>query len=226
MIDFIHGDARDYECIITARSFVVIDPPWDSPELFKVGSKASNRLVFCDGKRLGDAVNFNGPPTWVFVWDCVTSWYTPNRPLKRGKMALWYGDLTKYNQCGSHYGEPCGRPRIVRNSRGTHFFTPDGRGKMLSDVFQQPITQLRQLNGQQFNQSKPYDWIRMLTANCRGDCNSIVDLFAGSGVFARAAIDIGLDYVGIESDTQRYNDLINMRFDQTITQHMEQTSWL
>lgn len=224
---FICGDARNYTNFITDDSLVIIDPPWDAPSLFAVGSSAKNKIVFCDGKRAGDAIAANGPPTWVFVWDCVTSWYTPNRPLKRHKMALWYGDIFSYRQDGAHYGEPCGRPRLVKNSRGEHWFNPDGRGKMLSDLYQQPIISLRGLDGQEYSHSKPLEWITMLLANCRGSCNCVVDLFAGSGVFAKSANKLGLDYIGIEMDEHQYNKLTKMSFDSAAFQKKpEQTSWL
>lgn len=227
MIELINGDAREYGHMVRDNSIVIIDPPWDSPELFAVAAHAKNKIVFADGKRCGDAVLHHGSPTWVFVWDCVTSWFTPNRPLKRFKMALWYGDIQSYRQDGAHYGHPCGRPRMVKNTRGDHLFIPDDRGKMLSDLYQFPITQLRRMDGQQFNQSKPFEWVNMLVANCRGGSDHVVDLFAGSGVFMDVAKNNGMRYTGIEIDIERYNLLIarSCRVRQR-SEKQEQLSWL
>ena len=65
---------------------LVFDPPWDADLAFKkptIASQVKNILSFTDGQRAFDAVTLFGAPTWLFGWDCVTSWYAPNRPLKR-----------------------------------------------------------------------------------------------------------------------------------------------
>jgi DNA methylase len=150
------------------------DPEWDNmppPPAYK------NALVFTDGGRIGDSVKLFGSPAWLFTWDCVSCWYTPNRPLKRTKHCLWYGDVKNYNFNGSHYGD-AGKERTVWNSRGEYTFQPDARGKHLADLFSTPITQLHAES--EHNHSKPLDWIRMLISNCTtGD---VFDGFCGSGV--------------------------------------------
>jgi hypothetical protein len=219
------GDAKWFISMITDEDVVIIDPPWDMPELFAVGSAAKNKIVFCDGMRMGDAIRHNGAPTWVFCWDCVSCWYTPNRPLKRAKYALWYGEISSYNQDGCRHGEPCGKPRMVKNSRGRYMFTPHPDGKMLADVYQQPITRLR--STQKFNHSKPLDWICMIIGNCRGNAVRVFDLFAGSGVCAVAASKLGMGYFGVEIDEGRAEEvrsLIESGFIQADKQ--EQSSWL
>lgn len=223
IVELIQGDARTVA--IGGGSIVIIDPPWDMPELFAVGCRSPNRLVFCDGGRAFDAIAANGPPTWVFTWDCVTSWYVPNRPLRRQKLALWYGDISQYHQDGARHGDPCGRPRMVKNSRSEYLYVPNPDGKMLSDVYSYPITQLRKT--QQFNHAKPMDWCRMLVANCRGECTTITDLFAGSGVFMGVAAQLGMDYVGVELDSDRFKNLESMRHNPAKpTIKPEQSSWL
>jgi len=192
----IHGDARLVPPGGDA-DLVVIDPPWDSPELFRCGSDSPNRIVFADGFRAGDAIRENGPPTWVFVWDCVSSWYTQNRPLKRMKLALWYGRISDYNPDGYLHGGPCGKNRVVTNTRGAYLFEP-ASGKHLSDVYQQPITSLRA--AQVHGHSKPIHWLCYLLANCSASCSRVVDLFAGSGAVGVAAKIIGKNYAGFEID--------------------------
>lgn len=152
---------------------LLFDPEWDSmpnPPTY------TTALVFTDGGRIGEAIRLFGPPTWLFVWDCVSCWYTPNRPLRRTKHCLWYGELGKYDFNGAHYGD-AGTEREVWNTRGNYTFKPDPRGKHLADLYSQPITKLHAES--EHNHSKPLDWITMLVANCAtGD---IFDPFAGSG---------------------------------------------
>ena len=64
------------------------DPPWDQmPQM----QPRKSVLAFADGQRTADVVRLFGAPTWLFAWDCVSSWYTPSRPLKRMKLCLWSG---------------------------------------------------------------------------------------------------------------------------------------
>ena len=158
----------------------VFDPPWDadcakSPPVVS----AKSTIAFTDCQRIADVVSLLGPPAWVFVWDCVSSWYTPNRPLKRAKLALWYGKLKLYNPEGAHYGEP-GEAKTVTNTRGTYAYKPNPKGKHLSDVFSRPITASHSEGDEaSHSHSKPVDWVRMLFANCSE--GHIVDPFSGSG---------------------------------------------
>jgi len=169
---------------------LVFDPEWDSmPSIAKMPST----LAFCDGARAGDVIRLYGVPAWVFAWDCVTSWHTPNRPLRRMKLCLWYGDVSAYNEDGAHYGDS-GETRQVSNTRGTYEFRPDPRGKHLSDIFQQPITQLHA--DAMHSHSKPTDWIRLLVGNCT--TGTVFDPFAGSGTTIIACEHLGRKCVAME----------------------------
>jgi hypothetical protein len=187
---------------------VVFDPPWDadcasSPPCVQYDSL----LAFTDCQRLSDVVSLFGGPAWLFVWDCVSSWYTPNRPLKRGKLAAWFGDVKAYNPDGSHYGD-AGEKREVKNSRGAYEFSPDPRGKHLSDVFSQPITKLHsEGDGAEHKHSKPIDWMRMLIANCSEGV--IVDPFAGSGTSIIAGEQLGRPVVACEIDPANVDVIVS-----------------
>jgi len=182
------------------------DPEWN--DMVVPLRDYANVLAFCDGFRVSDVISLFGSPVWVFIWDCVTSWYTPNRPLRRGKLCLWYGDINKYNFNGAHYGD-AGNVRNVKNTRGAYEFVPDSRGKHLSDVFSLPITKLHAESDH--NHSKPSDWIRLLIANCTA--GDIYDPFCGSGESIIAAenlarqcraVEIKPSYVAVA--LQRYKD--------------------
>ena len=117
---------------------LILDPEWDAMPAATTGFDSV--LAFCDGATIGNVMSSYGAPTWVFAWDCVTSWYTPNRPLRRMKLCAWYGDITKYNFDGWHYGE-AGEARDVQNTKGAFQFTPDPRGKQLGQSVQYPDNQ-------------------------------------------------------------------------------------
>ncbi len=191
------GDARDVlnSLIIPETAGWVIDPPWDQQILTPMGAR---KLVFCDGHRQRDAIQFHGAPAWIFTWDCVSSWYVKGKPLRRAKYALWYGPTGEYVFDGAHYGgERSESPRVVQNSRGAYMFQADRRGKHLSDVFQYPITKLH-ANGHKHE--KPVEWMKMLIANCFAACPVVLDPFCGSGATLDACRQIGKPAIGIEID--------------------------
>lgn len=173
----------------------VIDPPWDQQILTPMGAR---KLVFCDGHRQRDAIQFHGAPAWIFTWDCVTSWYVKGKPLRRAKYAFWYGPTGEYKFDGAHYGgERSDAPRVVENSRGAYVFQSDLRGKHLSDVFQYPITRL---HASGHKHEKPVEWMKMLIANCFAACPVVVDPFCGSGSTLDACRQIGKQAIGVELD--------------------------
>jgi hypothetical protein len=186
------GDCAQHESFGAHCETLFFDPPWDA--MPRMAPRASV-LAFADGQRTADVVRLFGAPTWVFAWDCVSSWYTPSRPLKRMKLALWYGALESYDFDGAHYGD-AGEERAVENSRGAYKFKPDPRGKHLSDLYSQPITKLH--SESEHSHSKPIDWIRMLIGNCtKGD---VYDPFCGSGTSIMACEQLGRRCYAVEID--------------------------
>lgn len=204
------ADAQElYDTYAGIPHTLIFDPPWEMAHQFTMG-RSDNVLAFCDGYRAGDIVRIFGPPSWVFVWDCVSSWYTPNRPLRRMKMCLWFGDVEKYNQKGFLFGSPCGRPRIVTNSRGSYLFRPD-TGKMLSDVYSEPITSLHSRSSHKH--SKPLDWVTALIGNTTRNGDVIIDPFAGSGVTLAACRKLGVRWIGGDIDQSCIDSIIAMNRD-------------
>ncbi len=177
---------------------IIYDPPWnqyghiDNTNFIRNWKGA---LGFCDGLHAHRIVELFGAPTWIFTWDCVTSWYIPNQPLRRGKYAIWFGSLEDFNFDGAHYGDS-GDERVVENTRGKYTFKPDSRGKHLSDVFQLPITRFH--NSGDHKHEKPLDWIRLLIGDCLlGD---VFDPFIGAGTVPVACEQLGRQCVGVDVD--------------------------
>jgi len=187
-------------------SLLFYDPPWDM-ELKKPDLGYRSILVFSDGRRARQSIEMFGAPTWVFVWDCVSSWYTPNRPLQRHKLAFWYGDVGSYDFDGAHYGD-AGEVRNIANTRGSYQFVPDPRGKHLSDLFSLAITKLH--SESEHSHSKPSDWVRMLIANCSD--GAVYDPFLGSGTALIAAEQTGRKCFGIEI-SEKYCDVVLARWE-------------
>jgi hypothetical protein len=198
------GDSTAKHSHADGCNTLFFDPPWDAGVAMP---KMQHTLAFADGQRMHDVVQLFGAPTWLFAWDCVSSWYVPNRPLRRMKLCAWYGDVTQYNSDGAHYGEAA-EAKIVTNSRGTYNYKPDPRGKHLSDVYSTPITKLH-ADGEH-KHSKPVEWVRMLIANCTA--GNIYDPFAGSGTTIIACEEIQRACVAMEI-SPAYCDVIIARWE-------------
>ena len=185
--------AEDVERVMGGEKCETIfyDPEWNAD--FPAPPAFNSILAFGDGSTIGKMFSLFGSPTWLFAWDCVTSWFTPNRPLRRMKLCAWYGDIDSFNIDGSHYGEPS-ESKTVTNSRGSYEFKSDPRGKHLSDVFQQPITKLHSKS--EHSHSKPIDWVRMLIADCTS--GDVYDPFSGSGTTIIACEQLGRKCRAIE----------------------------
>lgn len=181
---------------------LVYDPPWDAPIVTNwTPPSAPSVLAFTDGARLSDVVSkFGAQMTWLFAWDCVSSWWTPNRPLRRMKLCAWYGSLDSYDQEGAFYTPRGGAadegPRIVSNTRGSYEYTPHPEGRRLSDLYQHPITALH--SDGEHPHEKPLDWMRCLIGNT--SAGLVADPFAGSGASLIAADELGREWCGSEID--------------------------
>lgn len=189
------GDSTNAEGMaqleIPLGSSLVFDPPWDAP-VSVPGGDWPNILAFSDGRRIGDIVRAFGAPGWLFVWDCVSCWYTPNRPLQRMKLCAWYGAVEQFNCNGAHYGD-VGEPRTIWNTRGSYDYVPDIRGKHLADVYKEPITRLHS-DGP--SHSKPVDWMRLLIGDCA--MADVYDPYVGSGTTIVACEQLGRIGYGME----------------------------
>ena len=188
---------------------LLFDPPWDMtvPPL----PAFMNTLAFCDGFRARDIVARFGAPTWVFTWDCVSSWFTPNRPLRRAKYCFAYFDISKCSPRAYRFGA-AGKPRIVSNSRGTFAYVPDGE-KMFSDVYSSPIT-ARKTN---HSHAKPVEWISYLMSVV--SARNVFDPFAGSGAASIAGIDSSIHVVAYE-----INPIIRDKSNQRIMNHKKRVA--
>lgn len=194
----------------------VIDPPYDLEHLYResislAGKTTTARLlVMWDCKRFATApqaaLDCGWTPQYELIWDCVQSWYTPNRPLQRHKTLGVFGDDPYFDteKAIIYDGKDRGQKRNVQNTRGGYEYTPLNGAKHISTVEQFPNTQQTDEHGH----GKPVQWIVAILAGLEGDL--VYDAFCGSGAFMVAAHQLNRKCYGMELDP-KYCDVIVKR---------------
>lgn len=200
-----HADCREAH-LGDGCDTLVWDPPWDARLRPVNGFAYRSLLAFCDGQTLGRVVDELGAPTWQFVWDCVTSWVTPGRPLKRHKSCLWYGAIEDYKRDAYRYGPPR-QAKSVKNTRGQYTLRFNERGVRVTDLFIEPITRLHG-NGRSHPHAKPQEWIDALVLCC--GVGAVYDPCAGGGSTLRCGLAHGVRTVNADSDLATVETLIAM----------------
>jgi hypothetical protein len=227
-VSLICGDVRE----ISSRSdadlwmppavgCLIFDPPWDDAELAALPMpEAKSTLVFTDPRRMGQAIDRFGSPTWVFTWDTMNTWQTgPRRPLQQTKQCLWYGDLDAYRRDGALWGDA----PPERDHPTTKQSPLDGR--RLTDLWRESLrwlhnpdwgvhsgargsVQERREGADGLRHAKPFGWMTCLIANC--STGLVFDPFCGSGAALRAAKDLGRPAVGIDISEEACNHALQL----------------
>ena len=160
----------------------VFDPPYELTELYNhIPRYKSGKLVaMWDFKRFALAASSALTKGWEaqyeFIWDCVQSWYTPNRPLARHKAVGVFGDDPYFDTNSSVIKDGKQREaKIVSNTRGECNYTPLDGAKHIATVEAFPNTQQSDEHGH----GKPIAWIQAIFAGIGGDI--YLDMFGGSG---------------------------------------------
>ena len=161
----------------------VFDPPYELTELYghvPKAEKGKKLVIFWDMFRFATAAQSataaGWSPLYELIWDCVTSWYTPNRPLARHKACGVFGDEPKWAFDRAVIAD--GKERkagTVHNTRGACEYEPlDGAVHMRSV---EAFPTCNEDGGHKH--SKPEAWIRAMFAGVGPGV--VLDLFAGSG---------------------------------------------
>jgi DNA modification methylase len=192
--------------LLTAESKwdrLIFDPPYEIEELYSTAmlpQKQGAKLIsFWDFKRFAiackTAMEFGWSPLYELVWDNVTSWYTPNRPLARHKSCGIFGDDPKWNFDEAIIQDGKKREcKTVTNSRGTCEYKPLNGAVHLRTVEAFPTT--AESGGHAH--SKPLKWIEAIFRGIGGNC--FLDLFGGSG-----STLIACEIIGTQSCTMELN---------------------
>jgi hypothetical protein len=177
---------------------VFYDPPFEIQECWGWIYPAARAVVFSDYRTSRNALDAGSGflHCYHFVWDGVTSWYTPNRPLARHKSAFVFSNDPFWDfDAAVFYDGKTRTAKTVSNTRGASEYVPLAGGMVhLQTVFQFPNTQV---DDGGHAHAKPGEWIRALMLGC--GAKIVLDQFAGSGSFAVAAPD-WVSVRGIEKD--------------------------
>mgnify|MGYP002620523391 CR=1 FL=1 len=196
------GDTSDASVIESATrgmavDVTIYDPPYDVPAAWTWLYPAPRALVFADYKRVREVASCCAgyEHVYEFVWDGVTSWYTPNRPLARHKTAYYASHDGCWNFEAAIYHDGKDRKaKKARNTRGESDYEPLAGGAVhLSTVFQQQNTRT---DGGHAH-AKPVKWVRALMKGTGGSV--FLDQFVGSGTSYIAATD-DITVCGVEID--------------------------
>jgi hypothetical protein len=196
------GDTKDHEVRAVAIGgadvdLVVYDPPFENAEAWNWLVSAPKSLIFADYRHAREAFHAARafPVVYQFIWDGVTSWYTPNRPLMRHKTCLYAAQKEGWVfEAATYSDDKIRTAHTVHNTRGTSDYVPLPFGHVhLQTVFQAQNTTIQ--GGHPH--AKPVAWVQALMAGAGG--RIILDQFAGSGTCFIAAQE-DMRVCGIELD--------------------------
>ena len=192
----------------------VFDPPYELTNLYSdamlPSSDGKKMVVMWDFKRFAvapaAALNAGWEPQYEFIWDCVQSWYTPNRPLARHKAIGVFGDDPFFDTDLAIINDGKKREaKRVSNTRGSMNYKPLDGAKHIATVEAFPNTAENDTHGH----GKPMDWITAIFNGIGG--KTYLDLFGGSGSTLIACEKTARDCRIMELDP-RYCDVIIKRW--------------
>jgi hypothetical protein len=212
------GNTLDPQSIQKATSgnaiaAVMFDPPFEASDIIAAIDlnvyNAADLFVFGDCMHdTSRRARTSLPWRFQFVWDGVTRWVIPGRPLIAHKTCDWFSSHGKYDHDAVKDSRDIrDKPTKGKNARGEYEIAPDPRGQSLASVFRSPIT--AESHGAEH--SKPVLWLSMIFGNC--SAGPLLDLFAGSGASLIACERIGRPWCGIELNPA-YCDVIVARWEQ------------
>ena len=178
-------DASRVEFLLdgTCPDVIVFDPPYEVESLFDhipIPIAGQKLLVMWDMYRFGiaphKAMIAGWNPLYEFIWDCVTSWYVPNRPLARHKACGVFGDDPKFDFDSAiiHDGKKR-EAKTVHNTRGKSEYVPLDGAVHIRTVEAFPTGS----EDGGHAHSKPVAWVEAIFRGIGG--NNVLDLFGGSG---------------------------------------------
>ena len=191
-VELVSGDGWDV---------LVFDPPYENEMLYKSAiipqSPRKKLILFWDFKRFcvapSCAMNAGWIPQYELIWDNVTSWFTPNRPLARHKACGIFGDDPKWNFDKAIIRDGKSREaKVVFNTRGKCKYIPLDGAVHLRTVESFPTTN----ESEGHAHSKPLQWISAIFQGVGG--NVFLDLFSGSGTTIIACEQLGRKCRAIE----------------------------
>lgn len=189
----------------------VFDPPYEIEDLYNSippNQPGCRLIVMWDFKRFAKAataaVAAGWNPQYEFIWDCVQSWYTPNRPLARHKAAGVFADDPHFDTDAALIidGKDRGSTRMVANTRGNYSYTPLSGAKHIAtcEAFANTSQSSEHAHG------KPVAWVQAILAGLRATI--VLDMFGGGGSTAIACERIGGASMTMELDPRQCDVIV------------------
>jgi hypothetical protein len=177
---------KNIEIVLSGNDWdtLIFDPPYEIEDLYKSAllpfQQGKRLLIFWDFKRFAIAgkwsIDYGWTPQYEFIWDCITSWYTPNRPLARHKACGYFAEDPAFNfdKAIIHDGKKR-KAGIVHNTRGDCDYKPLDGAVHIRTVESFPNAS----EGDIHKHGKPVEWITAIFNGIGGE--SYLDLFGGGG---------------------------------------------
>jgi len=191
---------------------LIFDPPYEIEELYQTAmlpyDENKKLLIFWDFKRFAIAakapIDFGWTPQYEFIWDCVTSWYTPNRPLARHKACGYFASNPVFNFDSAiiHDGKER-KAGVVHNTRGDCDYKPLDGAVHIRTVEAFPNAS----EGDVHKHGKPVQWITAIFNGISGE--RYLDLFGGGGTTLCVCESIGKQSFTIELNPKSCNAIIS-----------------
>jgi len=214
-------DAVDTLMIGDVADVIVFDPPYEIETLYADAMMPplphQKLLVFWDFKRFAtapaSALSAGWTPCYELIWDNVTSWYTPNRPLARHKSCGVFGADPSWDFDNAIiYDGKKRETKTVYNTRGPSDYVPLNGAVHLRTVESFPTT----AESSEHSHSKPMAWIVAMFNGVGGKI--YLDLFGGSGTTLIACAKTGRVARVMELDP-KYCDVIRRRWTKWATEN-------
>lgn len=185
------GNTDNIRCLMKHNVWdvIIFDPPFEIENVYDLLPKSTPgkiAVIFWDMFRFQQAAIAAHNRQWVanyeLIWDCVTSWYYPNRPLARHKSCGIFGDDKSWNFENAIIEDGKIRTeKIVENERGRLDYKPLDGAVHLRTIESFPTTS--ESGGH--SHSKPVKWIAAILNGLNN--HEILDMFCGSGTTIIAA---------------------------------------
>lgn len=205
---------KNIEAVLCGNEYdvLIFDPPYEIEDLYQTAmqpyQEGKKLLIFWDFKRFATAarwpVEFGWAPQYEFIWDCVTSWYTPNRPLARHKACGYYAKdpFFDFDKAIIHDGKER-KAGIVHNTRGECDYRPLDGAVHIRTVESFPNAS----EGDIHKHGKPVQWITAIFNGIGGE--KYLDLFGGGGTTLCVCEALRRTSYTIELNPQNCNAIIS-----------------
>jgi 16S rRNA G966 N2-methylase RsmD len=191
------------------------DPPYEQEKLYAdampIAAPNKKLLIMWDFKRFAlaphSALIAGWTPQYELIWDCIQSWFTPNRPLQRHKSLGVFADDPFFDTGKAliQDGKDRGKPRIVSNTRGLSHYSPLDGAKHISTV--EAFSNVAQTD--EHGHGEPFAWLEAIFNGVGG--RVYLDLFGGSGTTLIVCEKTARDCRMMELDP-KYCDVIIKRW--------------